>query len=189
MKLQKFSPYSTVNNNNSVPRRILFVCLGNICRSPLAEAIFNECVKKHGTTNVYIADSAGIDSYHIGEPPDPRTIQIAQRHGITINHRARVITPEDIDSFDYFLAMDRSNYRTLQKLFQKYRAEKSAGLYLMREFDPLANPSDIDVPDPYYGTLEDFEEVYQILARTIANFYLFLEKDHGNVRSISHTTT
>ncbi len=162
-------------------RSVLFVCLGNICRSPLAEGIFKDRILRSASPLTVFADSAGLDDYHLGEPPDVRTLLTARRHGIQLNHRARVITPEDFEKFDYILAMDRSNLQNLEKLLRRYSPKKPPKIYLVREFDP--EPGDKEVPDPYYGTLEDFEMVYQMLDRSITNFITFLR-----AQSVSATT-
>jgi len=116
--------------------------------------------------------SAGLDDYHVGEPPDARTLLVAHQHGITLNHRARLITPEDFQRFDYILAMDRSNLRKLQKLVRQHSIANPPEIRLIRDFDP--QPESGEVPDPYYGTLEDFEAVYQTLDRSIRHFIDFL---------------
>ena len=135
--------------------KILFVCLGNICRSPMAEGIYNHLVpgKK--------ADSAGTAAYHIGERPDHRTLKELKTHGIETPHLAQKVRPEHFDQFDYLVAMDRSNYEDLLAI----SGSQEHKVLLMRDFDPQVN--DGNVPDPYYGGQSDFTEVYEILDRSI----------------------
>lgn len=146
--------------------RILFVCLGNICRSPLAEGIFKQLIKERGVENRFIVDSAGTSGEHKGEDPDPRTIEIASLKNILLDHKARRFREEDLDYFDWIFAMDRSNMRNITKI-SAWKPAQRAKVHYMREFDP-AGPG--DVPDPYYGGSEGFEQVYQMLYRTCDNF-------------------
>ncbi|VXD16592.1 low molecular weight protein-tyrosine-phosphatase [Marinoscillum sp. 108] len=151
---------------------ILFVCLGNICRSPLAEAIFNQKVKERGLNQSIKADSAGTASYHIGEDPDSRSIQVAVKHGVPIVHKGRQYHFKDAATFDYILAMDASNHRDIIHA----TSDRPEGLFLMRDFDPEGQGG--DVPDPYYGGEDGFEKVFQILDRSIDAFLDFLVEKH-----------
>ncbi|TAF66968.1 MAG: low molecular weight phosphotyrosine protein phosphatase [Cytophagales bacterium] len=146
--------------------RILFVCLGNICRSPLAEGIFNAMVAQSSLS--HSCDSAGTAAYHIGELPDHRSRLIAQNNGITLTHRARQIRLEDFSQFDYIIAMDRSNYQDIIALQKKLSSPSQAQVVMMRQYDTASKH--LDVPDPYYGTEKDFEEVYEILHRCLEKF-------------------
>lgn len=153
-------------------KKVLFVCLGNICRSPLAEAIFNDKIDKKGLKGSLEADSAGTSNYHIGDDPDHRTIQIAVKNKIPISHKGRQLHHSDSTKFEYILAMDSNNHwDIIQELEHAH-----AGLYLMRDFDPLDKGA--DVPDPYYGGEEGFENVYQILDRSMDAFLDFLIAKH-----------
>jgi len=133
---------------------VLFVCLGNICRSPLAEGVFQALVEEAGLNSRYTIDSAGTGAWHAGNPPDPRSIDIAARNGIDISRqRARQVEPEDFRRFGTIVAMDRDNLATL-----KSRATgASARLRL------LLNAPSRDVPDPYYGGPLGFEQVLQLV--------------------------
>lgn len=145
--------------------KVLFVCLGNICRSPLAEGLFIEAVEKRGLSHLISTDSAGTNSYHIGELADKRTRANALSHGLELTHRARQFKQADFGNFDLILAMDNNNYHDILRVGEP-KQEKQ--VQLMREFDP--NATDLNVPDPYYGDAKDFEEVYQILRRSTENF-------------------
>jgi protein-tyrosine phosphatase len=135
---------------------ILFVCLGNICRSPLAEGIYRHLMS--GASEKPVIASAGIGGWHVGNPPDRRSIKVAASHGIDISsQRARQVQPSDFDDFDLVLAMDRSNLARLKAL---QPATASAKLHL---FSAMAFEIEQDVPDPYYGDLTDFEAVYSML--------------------------
>lgn len=139
--------------------RILMVCLGNICRSPLAQGILES---KLPSINYYI-DSAGTASYHIGASPDKRSIAIAKKHGIDIRHQtARQFKQSDFDNFDLIYAMDESNFKDLKHL-AKSDAHK-AKIKLILDENPKSKLK--DVPDPYYGDLKDFEGVFNLLDET-----------------------
>jgi protein-tyrosine phosphatase len=140
------------------PFRILFVCSGNICRSPLAEAIFRKLADDAGLAERIEVDSAGTHSYHEGEPADPRTRRVGQRHGVRVASIAREVEERDFGRFDLIVAMDRGH---LRQLASRGGAVHRSKLRLMRDFD--ADASSPDVPDPYYGGEAGFEEVYAIL--------------------------
>lgn len=144
------------------PIRILFVCLGNICRSPLAEGVFRHVVREAGLSDRFEIDSAGTGSWHVGEPPDPRTGRTAQRHGVILDGEARQFAVEDLEHYDLVLAMDRDNLHDI--LYLDPSGESSSHVRLFREFDP--EPDDVQVPDPYYGGPDGFDTVYRIVERT-----------------------
>jgi protein-tyrosine phosphatase len=133
-----------------MPVKILMVCLGNICRSPLAEGILRSKLDSN-----FIIDSAGTGGWHAGEAPDKRSIQTARNHGIDISKQsARKFSITDFDTFDVIFVMDQSNYKDVINLAPNEAAKSKVQLLL---------DNSKEVPDPYYGTLEDFEQVYQLL--------------------------
>jgi protein-tyrosine phosphatase len=154
---------------------VLFVCLGNICRSPLAEGIFNQLVSKEGVESFISSDSAGTSRWHIGEPPDTRSIQIAEKHGVNLDHLGRQITKKDLDKFDYILAMDNENFEEIQRLENPDQIHK-ARVFLMRDFDH--QQSGADIPDPYYGGQNGFQVVYDMLEESLLNFLEYIMQEH-----------
>ena len=134
---------------------ILFVCLGNICRSPLAEGVFRHTADAAGLGDRVIVDSAGCGGWHAGEPPDRRSVMIAERNGVFIHDQsARKVTTEDFARFDLILGLDRDNVRHLERM-RPESARARVALYLEEALGQAK-----DVPDPYYGDLRDFEAVY-----------------------------
>jgi len=142
---------------------LCFVCLGNIVRSPLAENLFLHLAEQQGVAHKYQADSAGTSSWHIGESPDTRMRRVAARHGLSYSGRARQFQESDLDRFDLILAMDRNNYAELLRQARSDQQRKK--IRLRREFDSLGGPR-AEVPDPYYGGLDGFEETYQVVERS-----------------------
>ena len=143
--------------------KIVFVCLGNIVRSPLAENMFRHLAHQNGALNRFTVDSAAVGDWHVGDPPDSRMRRVAERHGLIYDGRARQITRTDMQDFDLVIAMDRDNAAYLRRLAGSDQEE--AKIHLLREFDPQGGPQ-ASVPDPYYGNLDGFEEVYQIIERS-----------------------
>ncbi|MCH8553307.1 MAG: low molecular weight phosphotyrosine protein phosphatase [Natronospirillum sp.] len=148
------------------PVRVLFVCLGNICRSPTAEGVFRHQVAEAGLADRIETDSAGTAAYHIGKSPDPRSQEEAARRGIRIDDlRARRVSEEDFIEFDYVLAMDAQNLRDLEALYEQGgRQGRPPELFLRYAPEGLRN----EVPDPYYGGPEGFRHVFD-LCRDAAN--------------------
>ena len=155
--------------------RVLFVCLGNICRSPLAEAVFNHKIQQSGLDVHFEADSCGTGDYHIGEPPDPRTLANARKNGIAVDHFCRQITVDDLSYFDYVLAMDNSNFQNIMRL--EGSEQHSHKVSLLREFDPEGKGQ--EVPDPYFGGEEGFDLVYSILDRSLEGFIGYVRQTHS----------
>ena len=138
--------------------RILFVCLGNICRSPTAEGVMRKLVRDAGLGDAVEIDSAGTGGWHVGAAPDPRSTEAAQRRGIVLEGAARRVQPDDFRRFDLILAADRENVANLRAIAPDEEAR--GRIHLLREFDPTtAGSPDLDVPDPYYGGPNGFEEV------------------------------
>ncbi|XP_069462158.1 low molecular weight phosphotyrosine protein phosphatase isoform X3 [Ambystoma mexicanum] len=147
-------------------KSVLFVCLGNICRSPIAEAVFRNLVVEKGLTNQWRIDSAATSTYEIGSPPDYRGEACMKRHGISMNHIARQVTKDDFLSYDYMLCMDESNLRELKRRGDKIPNCKSK-IELLGSYDPQKC---LIIEDPYYGKDEDFETVYQQCLRCCKSF-------------------
>ncbi len=144
---------------SAVPVRVLFVCMGNICRSPTAHGVFESMVEKAGLSQQIHVDSAGTHAYHVGNAPDPRSQQTALARGFDLSsQRARKAEREDFQRFDYILAMDRDNYRDLQRLCPHGMEEK---LSLFMDFAPELGVE--EVPDPYYGGSRGFENVFDMV--------------------------
>ncbi|MCO6492291.1 MAG: low molecular weight phosphotyrosine protein phosphatase [Phaeodactylibacter sp.] len=137
--------------------KILMVCLGNICRSPLAEGIMKHKLREHGLD--WTVDSAGTGFWHVGEPPDPRSVSTARQHGLDISRqRARQIQPADLDDYDLILAMDSSNYKDILRLANGSRQETKVEM-ILNYVDPGSNRN---VPDPYWND-DGFDRVFQML--------------------------
>ncbi len=145
------------------PTSVLFVCLGNICRSPLAEGIFVHLAESRGIAEQFRVDSAGTGAYHTGERPDSRAIAVASNHGVQLPGVARQVTHGDLARFDMIVAMDRSNRRALERMRGHGAHNGRAEIVMMRDCDPEQGSQ--DVPDPYYGGASGFERVYRILER------------------------
>ena len=145
--------------------RLLFVCLGNICRSPTAEGVMRALVAEAGLQEQIEIDSAGTGSWHVGSAPDRRATDAARARGLVLEGAARQVSPADLEHYDLLLAMDAENARELRALAEDER--QRAKVRLLREFDPAGNddPSirDLDVPDPYYGGPGGFDEVLDLV--------------------------
>lgn len=141
--------------------RMLFVCLGNICRSPTAEGVMRHLVEEQGLSGEIELDSAGTGGWHVGDPPDPRAREAARRRGIVVAGAARQVDRSDFDEFDLILAMDRANLRDLRAAAPP---DARAEITLLREFDAdSVGGGDLDVPDPYYGGPDGFDDVLALV--------------------------
>ena len=160
-------------------RKVLFVCLGNICRSPIGEATFNRIAQEKGLSGVLWADSAGVMGWHVGKKADPRTIKNAAKHNIEVTHLGRKLSKEDLDNFDHIVVMDEQNFEDVHKFY--YDTKKAPPsvekLFLIRDFDPTVRGVH-DVKDPYYEGEEVFEEVFQTLWRSNEAFINHLVEKH-----------
>ena len=144
--------------------RVLTVCLGNICRSPLAHGLLQREVERRGLD--WEVDSAGTGDYHVGDPPDPRSVATARARGIDISHqRARQLTPDDLARYDHVLVMDASNYQNARAL-ARTPAERDKVQLIMNYDTPGRNAQ---VPDPYWDD-DGFTEVYEMLERAVKGF-------------------
>ncbi len=144
--------------------RLLFVCLGNICRSPTAEGVMRHLVVQEGVEDEIEMDSAGTGSWHVGSAPDARATAAAAGRGVTLAGTARQVRQADFAEFDLILAMDRANLRDLRAAAPGEQEREK--VRLLREFDPVGpNPThpDLDVPDPYYGGEDGFREVFELV--------------------------
>jgi len=151
-------------------KKILFVCLGNICRSPLAEALFRKHTEDNQLTHKFTCDSCGTAAYHIGKQPDSRSVENAKQNGLIYTHTGRQLSEKDFQEYDYILAMDQSNYDHIQQM----NKNKHQHIYKIRDFD-LDN-KESDVPDPYYGGSKGFQEVYTILNKATLHLLEELSK-------------
>ena len=156
--------------------RCLFVCMGNICRSPTGQAVFEDLVASKGLSDRIYADSAGTHAYHIGEQPDKRSQQTAKKRGIDMSAQcARQVEKDDFVTFDYILAMDEANYVDLEKMATfKQREER---LHLFMNF--AAYRDETEVPDPYYGGTHGFERVFDMVQDASEGLLAEILKKYG----------
>ena len=163
-----------MTNNHEIS--VLFVCLGNICRSPLAEGVLLHRLAAAGLSDRVHVDSAGTGSWHVGQRPDTRSIAVAARHGIDLPGTARRVRLEDFFEFQFILAMDGSHLQDLKDL--ESGSESHAVIRLLLEFDPEA-AGELDVPDPYYGGPGGFDNVYEMVDRACEALVEQLEQEIG----------
>jgi protein-tyrosine phosphatase len=166
-----------VADDNGNRKRILFVCLGNICRSPAAEGVLLDYLKRHDLEGKVEVDSAGTASYHVGKLADERMRRAAMKRGVELVSRARLLSPRDLSSFDLIVAMDRENYRNTQAL-----GVGSANSHVRMLSDFLDGAWPKEVPDPYYGGEDGFEFVLDMLQAAMPKLvaYLIPEENRGN---------
>lgn len=139
--------------------RVLFVCMGNICRSPTAHGVFRQLVLEEGLVELIEIDSAGTHAYHVGNPPDRRAQSTAQARGVDLSDlRARQVSEEDFASYDYVVAMDQDNYLSLSQKCPRVHLDK---IHMFMDFAPEMRTR--EVPDPYYGGAQGFERVFDLV--------------------------
>lgn len=147
------------------PQRVAFVCLGNICRSPLAEALFRRHLDRLGAAERFVVRSMGTGGWHVGDRADARTVAEAARRGVDLStHRGAQFTADDFDRYDRIFVMDAANLRDVRRLDPS--GQHAAKIERIRTYDP--DPGDGDVPDPYYGGPDGFAHVHDLLDRTTA---------------------
>ncbi|HEX7070417.1 MAG TPA: low molecular weight protein-tyrosine-phosphatase [Rhodothermales bacterium] len=151
------------NGNDRETIRVMFVCLGNICRSPLAEGVFRKLVREHGLESRFEIRSSGTGDWHVGQQADRRMRATAQKYAVDLSsHCGAQLTYADLERFDHLFVMDKSNLHDVLFLDRSERFANKVRLF--REFDP--EPDDFQVPDPYYGGVDGFDHVYAIVDRT-----------------------
>ncbi len=154
-----------MNDSQPPPTKvaILFVCMGNICRSPVARAVFERLTATHGLADRYDVDSCGTSAWHVGHPADPRSVLVAADHGLNLTHTARKLDPAtDFQRFRWLIGMDGANVATMLDL-----GAPPSNVSLLRSFDPdlMTRPdSELEVPDPYYGGPDGFEKMYTMIS-------------------------
>ncbi|KAM7367892.1 hypothetical protein PAMP_014159 [Pampus punctatissimus] len=151
-------------------KSVLFVCLGNICRSPIAEAVFRKMATDAGVVDKWVIDSGATSDWNIGSSPDTRGLACLRKHDIETSHRAQQVTKEDFISFEFILCMDESNLSDLNRKAKSVKNSR-AKIELLGSYDPQKQ---LIIKDPYYGSDEDFEKVYEQCVRCCK---AFLEKN------------
>jgi protein-tyrosine phosphatase len=152
--------------------KVLFICLGNICRSPMAEGLFLSHIGKLSVSERFVVDSCGTGNWHEGELADKRMLKTASGKGIILTHKARQLRKEDPDTFDYLLVMDRQNQRDVLSLYP----ESADKIKLLTDFSH--EHANMEIPDPYYGSSKDFEDVYELLNKVTLQLAHNLIKKH-----------
>ena len=146
--------------------KILMVCLGNICRSPMAEGVMKQVAEDHGLAHVFV-DSCGFESYHLGDAPDKRAVKACKNHQIDIsNQRQRLFKVSDFDVFDYIFVMDSNNYNDVRRMARNEQDMKKVD-YLLNVVYPNSNKA---VPDPYYGSDDGFENAFLLIEKACKQF-------------------
>uniref|UniRef100_A0A832G7A5 protein-tyrosine-phosphatase n=1 Tax=Ignavibacterium album TaxID=591197 RepID=A0A832G7A5_9BACT len=153
--------------------KILFVCMGNICRSPAAEGVMKALLDQNGMKNKFFIDSAGTIDYHEGEFPDPRMIETASERGYNLDHKARQIRKADLENFDYIITMDDGIHKSVLRLdsLKKYHHK------IFRMTDFLTTMEADEIPDPYYGNKKDFEYTLDLIEDASKGLLNFVQKD------------
>ena len=154
--------------------KILFVCMGNICRSPTAHGVFRALVEKEGLSELIIIDSAGTHAYHVGNSPDKRSQETARRRGIDLSDLlARRVSEDDFDVFDYVVAMDQDNYMSLSEICPMHHVDK---IHMFMDFAPEMRTR--EVPDPYYGGGAGFERVFDLVEAASQGLLVDIKQRH-----------
>lgn len=161
---------------SGAPTRLCFVCLGNLCRSPTAMAVMAHHVDAAGLADLIVVECAGTAAWHVGDPPDPRAVAEAHRHGIEIHHRGRQFRPDDFSLFDLVLAMDHGNVTDLEAIAPTHEA--GAKIRLLRSFDPAAD-GELVIPDPYYGGPDGFAAAFELIDASCRGLLAHLAPSHG----------
>lgn len=156
--------------------RVCFVCMGNICRSPLAEGVFKHLATEAGVNKNFQIESFGIGAWHVGEEPDPRSQAVALAHGLRLTSRAQQFRPQDFARFGHVLALDETIAEDLHRLASTEAHHQK--IRLLRPYDPWAE-GNLNVPDPYYGNPEGFEVVYQMIYRACRKLFQELSAGGG----------
>jgi protein-tyrosine phosphatase len=157
--------------------RISFVCLGNICRSPTAEAVMRHLVREAGLQGRIAVDSAGTGDWHVGEPRDGRSAEVGRRRGMPLQGSARQFQPADFARYDHVIAMDRQNRAALLRMTPDAAAR--AKVQLLRAFEPDVDPGNDEVPDPYYGGAQGFDKVFDICDKACRGLLAYVRQKHG----------
>ena len=166
----------TVPTVNARKIRVCFVCSGNICRSPTAEGVFEKLVADAGLAHAFHVESFGIGNWHVGDRPDPRTLRAAEARGYRLESRAQQWKASDFERFDHVVAMDRTHVAALVRLATNDAMK--AKISLARDHVP-DGPRDADVPDPYYGEIEGFDEVVMICLEACTSLLADLRQKHA----------
>jgi protein-tyrosine phosphatase len=151
----------------ATPKKILFVCLGNICRSPAAHAAFDHHAKLLGRSQEFLTESCGLGDWHLGQNADERMRASAKKFGVKVDHIVKHFKPSDLDEYDYIFPMDKENQKGI--LAKAKTPEQKAKVKLFRTYDPKAN-GNLEVPDPYYQGEKEFDEVFLMVERTAKHF-------------------
>ncbi|KAJ2824891.1 Low molecular weight phosphotyrosine protein phosphatase [Coemansia furcata] len=162
------------------PIAILFVCLGNICRSPMAEAVFSHIVRERGLDSMFHIDSAGTARYHVGEKPDGRTIATCEKHKVGVNHFGQHLVSRHFAEYDYILCMDRDNLSDCKRVKPKGKSRAKHELFGAYS----KNKDDLIVTDPYYGDMGDFEEMYERIVRCSMGLLMELSRKEARLRNL-----